>query len=130
MKSQRALFLIAALLSISFASFSQSLTFCDKADAGGKPVNANSVFTVAKNGGPVTMLFTLPAASKLTSVSFDVYKIDNGKEVFQSTLKQPVNGSQNSVSKQMIFYNEGRYRVYVFDDQDKQLSKGEVLIKK
>src|SRR6476646_10776041 len=103
MKSKRALFLIAALLSISFSSFSQALTFCDKADVSGKAVNANTVFTVAKNGGPVTMLFTLPPGSKFTSVSFDVYKIDNGKEVFQSTLKQPVNSSQNWVSKQMTF---------------------------
>lgn len=130
MKSKLAFFLIAALLSISSASFSQTLTFCDKADASGKPVNASTIFTVAKNGGPVTMLFTLPAGSKLTVVSFDVYKVDNGKEVFQSTLKQPVTGSQNWVSKQMTFYNEGRYRVYVFDDQDKQLSRAEVLIKK
>jgi hypothetical protein len=130
MKSKRALFLIAALLSISFASFSQALTFCEKVDASGKSVNENTVFTVTKNGGPVTMRFTLPAAYKATLVSFDVYKIDNGKEVFQTTLKQNVTNSQNWVSKQMTFYNEGRYRVYVFDDQDKQLSRAEVLIKK
>lgn len=130
MKSKLAFFVTAALLSISFASFSQALSFCEKADASGKPVNANTAFTVAKNGGPVTMLFTVPAGSKLTSVSFDVYKIDNGKEVFQSTLKQNVSGSQNWVAKQMTFYNEGRYRVYVFDEQDKQLARAEVLIKK
>ena len=123
-------FIIASLLFVSEISFSQSLTFCDKTDASGKAVNANTTFTVAKNGGPVTMLFTTSPAAKLSTVSFDVYRLDNGKEVFQSTLKQPVTGGQNWVAKQMTFYNEGRYRVYVFDDQDKPLARAEVLIKK
>jgi len=129
MKSKLAPFIVALLL-ISEISFSQSLTFCDKADAAGKAINANTTFTVAKNGGPVTMLFTAPPASKLSTVSFDVYRLDNGKEVLVTSMKQPVAGSQNYAAKQMTFYDEGRYRVYVFDDQDKPLARAEVLIKK
>ena len=130
MNHKKNFILIIALLSVSIASFSQSLTFCEKTDASGKPVNANTQFTIGKNGGPVTLLFAFPATTKLTSVNFDLYKIENGKEVFQSTMKQPVNTSQNWVAKQVTLYNEGRYRVYVFDEQDKQLAKSELVIKK
>ncbi|HYV93045.1 MAG TPA: hypothetical protein VE978_14740 [Chitinophagales bacterium] len=123
-------FFIASLLMISEVSFSQSLIFCDRADVNGKAVNANTIFTVPKNGGPVTLLFTAAASAKPASVSFDVYRLDNGKEVFISTIKQALNGSQNFVAKQMTFYDAGRYRVYVFDTQDKPLARSEVLIKK
>jgi hypothetical protein len=124
------IFAVLIALLFTIPGFSQSLTFCDKVDGTGKAVNANSAFTIAKNGGPVTLLFTLPAGSRVATVNFDLYKIDNGKEVFQSTMKQPVNAAQGWVSKQITLYNEGKYRVYVFDDQDKQLAKGELTIKK
>ena len=130
MNHKKNFILILALLAVSLTSFSQSLIFCDKADAAGKPVNANTQFTIGKNGGPVTLLFTFPASAKLNSVNFDLYKIENGKEVFQSTMKQPLNTSQNWVAKQVTLYNEGKYRVYVFDDLDKQLAKSELVIKK
>ena len=123
-------FFIASLLFTSEVTFSQALIFCEKADMNGKAVNANTIFTVPKNGGPVTLLFTVPAASKPASVSFDVYRLDNGKEVFQRTIKQDVSASQKFVAKQVTFNDEGRYRVYVFDGSDKPLARSELLIKK
>lgn len=124
------LVLTITLLSLSLSGFSQALTFCDRADVTGKAINAGTTFTIAKNGGPVTLLFSLPSAAKLSTVNFDLYKLENGKEIFQSTMKQPVDASREWVAKQITLYNEGRYRVYVFDDQDKQLAKGELTIRK
>ena len=111
-------------------AFSQTLVFAEKVDASGKAVNQNVMFAVGKSGGQVTFLFTLPSAANLPSVNFDLYKLEGGKEVYQSTMKQAVNANQKWVSKQVTFYNEGRYRVYVFDDADKQLAKAELTVKK
>ena len=117
----------AFIWSVTF-SFAQKLTFCEKADASGNPVNANTAFTISKNGGPVTLLFTPPLGMKLSSVNFDIYKIIDTKEVYQSSMKQPVTGAW--VSKQVTLYDDGKYRVYVFDENDKQLAKGDLTIKR
>jgi len=108
---------------------SQTLTFCDRVDGSGGAVNSYSTLTVQKNGTPVTFLFTLPKNTPCRNVNFDVYRIVNEKEVYQSTIKQPAS-SNNWVSKQMTFYQEGKYIVYVFDDEDKQLAKGTLMVKK
>ncbi|MEO5675788.1 MAG: hypothetical protein ABIQ74_14190 [Chitinophagales bacterium] len=120
-------FFITASSSLDLSS--QSLTFCEKADGFGKAVNQNTVFTIADNGGPVTILFTSPSNLNVTVVNFDVYKIDGGKEIYQSTMKQPLS-AQSWVAKQVTFYNDGKYCVYAFDEQDNQLARSEILIRK
>ncbi|MFI5134588.1 MAG: hypothetical protein ACHQD9_01925 [Chitinophagales bacterium] len=129
MKKKSSLLLILPLL-ISIAASSQSLTFCERVDGSGAPINSNTVFSVNKNGSPVTFYFVLPAGYNSSSINFDVYRLNQEKEVFHSTIKQPVSASQKSVSKQMTFYDAGTYRIYVFDDKDRQLAKGELTIKK
>ncbi len=128
MKTTLIVSLITALSIATNFSSAQKLTFCEKADASGNAINANTTFAVAKNGGPVTLLFNLAAGSKLSAVNFDLYKVVDGKEIYQSTIKQPISGSW--VAKQVTLYDAGKYSVYVFDDADNQLAKGELMIKK
>lgn len=116
------------LAGISFTGHAQSLSFCQKLDASGNPANPSTEFTVGKNGGPVLFYFVPPQSFASASVNFDVYTLQEGKEVFKVTLKQSASGSK-AVAKQMTFYDAGRYRIYVFDDKDKQLAKGELTIK-
>ena len=130
MEKKSSVLLLIVWLFISLSANAQSLTFCERVDAAGSPVDSNTTFSVSKNGSPVTFYFVLPAGFNSTSVNFDVYRLDQQKEIFHSTIKQPVNASQKVVSKQMTFYDAGRYRVYVFDDKDKQLAKSELMIKK
>ena len=114
----------------SVAAFSQALSFSEKLDGSGNPVDPGNVFTVNKNGSPISLYFTMPAGFTGTSVNFDIYRIDEGKEVFHSTMKQAVSPSQKSVVKQMTFYDAGKFRVYVFDEKDKQLAKSDLTIKR
>ena len=118
------------MIFFSLAATSQSLTFCEKVDASGNPVNPNTVFSVKQNGSPISFFYILPTGYNGASVNFDIYKIDENKEVFHSTMKQAVNPAQKSVSKQMTFYDAGKYRIYVFDEKDQQLAKSDLVIKK
>lgn len=128
MKIYRVLFTLILLGSFTSLLSAQSLSFCEKLDGAGNPVNVNSVFTVGKNGSPVVFYF-VPAQVINAAVSFDVYAVNEGKEVFRSTLKQAGNGAK-PVSKQMTFYDAGHYRIYVFDENDKQLAKGDLTIRR
>lgn len=127
MKIFRLTFVLGFLITLTPDLLAQSLTFCERIDAAGNPVNVNTVFTVSKNGSPVVFYF-VPGQAMNAALSFDVYAVNDGKEVFRSTLKQNGNGTK-AVSKQMTFYDAGRYRIYVFDENDKQLAKGDITIK-
>ena len=110
-------------------SMAQTLTFCKSVDKDGRAVNAAQEFTVAKDGGKVFFLLQLPATIHPTAVSYDVYKIEKGKEVFSSTLKQPTTPNINWLSKEVTFYDPGSYRVYVYDDKDTPITKATFTIK-
>jgi hypothetical protein len=122
--------LFTVLLTAAFTPVpAQSLTFCEKLDAAGNPVNSSTTFTVGKNGGPVIFYFVPAQGISSPTINFDIYFIERGKEVFHSTLKQATS-SNKPISKQMTFYEAGYYRIYVYDEKDKMLAKGELSVKR
>lgn len=122
--------LFTVLLTVAITPvLAQSLSFCERLDAAGNPVNSSTTFTIGKNGGPVVFYFVPVQGMSSPTINFDVYSIEGGKEVFRSTLKQATAGSK-AVSKQMIFYEAGLYRIYVYDEKDKMLAKGELSVKR
>jgi hypothetical protein len=116
------------LMATAFHGNAQSLIFCKTAD-NGRPVNAAQEFTVNKDGGKVTLLLQLPPSIHPSAVSFDIYKVKTGKEIFGSTVKQALEPGKNWVSKEVTFYDAGTYRVYAFDDKDNTITKGNLTIK-
>lgn len=120
------LFLI--MISVSCID-AQSLTICKSVDKEGHGVNASQEFTVAKNGGNVTFLVQFTATNKPASVSFDIYKLDKGKEIFSSTIKQNTEPSKNWLSKEITLYEAGSYRVYLYDDKDNLITKSNFTVK-
>jgi hypothetical protein len=122
--------LFIVLLTAAFTPvLAQSITFCEKLDAAGNPVNSSTTFTIGINGGPVIFYFVPAQGLSSPTINFDVYSIEKGKEVFRSTLKQATSGNK-PVSKQMTFYEAGQYRIYVYDEKDKMLAKGELTVKR
>ena len=125
--------IVSVVFTLVFGSLNvlmaQTLTVCKSVDKDGHPVNAAQEFSVAKDGGKVVFLLQLPPAIHPAAVSYDVYKIDKGKEVFSSTLKQPLEPNKNWLLKEVTFYDAGSYRVYVYDDKDNQLTKANFSIK-
>jgi len=115
----------------SFAGKAQSLTFCKSVDKTGKSLGSSQEFTISKDGGKVTFLFQFsPSTTPMVSeISYDMYVLDKGKEVFNSTMQQAVNANQKWLSKEVTFYQAGTYRVYVYDEKDQLLTKGTVTIR-
>lgn len=119
--------LICCLLLTSLAE-AQNLTFSAGENAradGASP----ATFVIANDGGVVLMSYTQAAAGQTAAISFDIYRIAGNKEVYHATVKQTLNG-KTVANKQVWFYEEGRYRVYVFDDQDQLLEKAEFTVRK
>ena len=119
---------LVLLMTSAFHGSAQSLIFCKTAD-NGRPVSSAQEFTVGKDGGKVTFLLQLPPSIHPSVVSFDIYKVQTGKEVFGSTVKQALEPGKNWVSKEVTFYDAGSYRVYAFDDKDNTITKGNLTIK-
>lgn len=117
-----------SLLAGTNVAEAQSITFCKSTDKEGRALNAGQEFTLTKSGAVIVFLFQL-AAVRPPTVSYDMYKVENGKEVFSATMKQPVDPSKAWLSKEVTLYDAGAYRVYVYDDKDKLLAKSGFTVK-
>lgn len=122
MKLISTIFLSIFLLANANVSLSQSLTFCKSVSKEGIPSGMAQEFVLSKGGVPLFFLFQFGSA-KPVEISYDVYKLDKGKEVFSSTLKQLMVPGKNWLAKEVTLYDAGAYRVYVYDDQDKLLAQ-------
>lgn len=128
MKKQVFIFLLMLIVSGMQTAVAQNITFCKAADSDGQAVSTAKEFTLTKTGAAIVLLFQFGNA-KPASISYDLYKAEKGNEVFQSTLKQVVTPSKNWVSKSITLYDAGLYRVYVYDEKDKLLTKSEFTVK-
>ncbi|MBA2422282.1 MAG: hypothetical protein H0V61_03555 [Chitinophagales bacterium] len=107
----------------------QTLTFCKSVSKDGEALGAAQTFTVPKNGGTVVFHLQYPSSKPVTSTSFDIYRIEAGKEIFNSTIKQSAEPSKNWLSKEVIIYESGVYRVYVYDQQDQLVLKSKFTVR-
>ena len=121
--------LVIFLFGIANIAMAQTLTACKSVDKDGHAVNAGQEFTVPKNGAPVALLLTFSAAARPSAVNYDVYKVVNGKEVFSTSMKQPIEPGKSWFSKEIVFYDPGIYRVYAYDDKDNLITKTNFSIK-
>lgn len=117
------------LLLFPLALFSQRVVFCEKVNSLGKPENASSVFTISGKGGYFKVLVNLKNKVESKKVVFDIYKIDGEKKSLDNTIKMEVNPSLTWFYKEITFFKEGEYHVYVYDEKDKLLGVGKVHIK-
>lgn len=128
MKKIQLILLAFGLLAGGNTAGAQSITFCKSTDKEGHALNAGQEFTLSKSGTVVVFLVQF-AAAKPASISYDMYKVENGKEVFSATMKQSPDPAKNWLSKEVTLYDAGAYRVYVYDEKDKLLAKSGFTIK-
>lgn len=107
----------------------QSVTFCKSVDRDGHAMNAGREFILSAKGAAIVFLFQSPTNSPV-SISYDLYKLEKGKEIFSSTMKQVPEPGKSWTSKEIVLYDAGTYRVYVYDDQDKLLTKSDLVVKR
>ncbi len=108
----------------------QKLTFCESVDVGGKYTGASDVFTVSSAGGYFQLLVNLADKVASKHVLFDVYWVDptTKKELFENSIRVPVDPTWIWFKKEVTFYKAGDYVVYVYNDQDLLISAGKVKI--
>jgi hypothetical protein len=114
---------------LSKLSFSQSLQFCEDVSKDGVPISASSVFNISAKGGYLKCLTSLPYRIGTSSVSYEVYRIDqDGAEIYDNTIYQDVDPSWTWFFKEIIFYDEGRYNVNVYDSEKNYLASAQIRI--
>ncbi len=108
--------------------YGQVLRFSQQVDANGTPLQPGTSFTLAKQGDRITFHLQLPPAKQYDRVHFDLYLLDDKKEIYHASV-QVAGQTGPWIAKEIAFYKPGRYRVYVFDDKEQELVRGEVDVR-
>ncbi|MCS6917486.1 MAG: hypothetical protein RMK52_05095 [Chitinophagales bacterium] len=120
--------LLIPLLLLAGSLQGQSLRFFPGEQAVAES-HAEASFRVASEGGAVRMVFSAASSMVGGELSFDIYRLVSNKEQYHATVKAKVSNNKLA-EKEVWFYEPGRYRVYVFDEQDRQLTKAEFTVRK
>ena len=116
------------LFLIPFNVFSQQIIFCEAVDRSGYPKNVSKEFTIGNDGGFIKILIKMNKAVGSNNIIFDVYKMENNKELFDNTVHMEIQPALTWFYKEITFFKGGSYRIYVYDERNKLLGLGEVKI--
>ncbi len=120
--------LVLLLLNLPLNLFSQEVLFCEAVDKSGNVKNASKEFTIGNDGGFIKILLKLNKAVESNNVVYDVYKVYNGKEFYDNTIRMDIKPDLTWFFKEITFFKAGDYRVYIYDERDKLIGLGEVKI--
>ena len=113
------------------ATLAQNLYFCEGVDDDGYAIKSSSVFDIPDDGGYLYFLVRMGSGNEIEcdEVLYDIYKVSSsGKEIFDNTIYQDVETDWNWFWKKITFYDPGSYKVYVYDEDWKLLTSGNVRI--
>lgn len=109
-------------------SNSQNLFFCESVDEYGDPVNESDYFTISLDGGYLDFLVQMDYRVGVNLVCFKIYKVENGKEIYDNSIWQDVEPNWTWFWKEIIFYEDGIFNVYVYDEKENFLASGTIQI--
>ena len=123
-------FLVVYSISSKFSLLqAQVLQFCEDVDENGYPKNESSTFTIDSEGGWLKVLVKLDDEVDCDKVKYAIYKVSkSGREKYDNTITQDVEANWSWFWKQITFYDDGKYNVYVYDKYDNLLASGSVRI--
>jgi hypothetical protein len=100
----------------------QRLYFCKAVSPEGDPVGLSNLFTVNQESNSISALVKLSKHIEVSEVEFRIYRLlGNGDEVVVSTVPFKVDGSWFWFWKELKFYEQGSYKVYLFAGNEKPL---------
>ena len=108
--------------------FSQQIIFCESVDQSGNPKNASKEFTIGEDGGFIKILIKSNKEIGSNAIIFDVYKLNDEKEIFNNTVRMEIKPAVTWFYKEITFFKSGIYRVYVYDEKDKLIGLGDLKI--
>lgn len=122
-------FVLLIIILLNNYSSAQSLQFCEDVSSDGVPIKASSVFNISPKGGYLKCLTTLPYRVGTSSVNYEVYRVDyDGNEKYDNTIYQEVDPSWTWFYKEITFYDEGRFNIYVYDSSKNFLASSQIRI--
>ncbi|HVO76139.1 MAG TPA: hypothetical protein VMT35_19095, partial [Ignavibacteriaceae bacterium] len=121
-------YILTLFLFTAGVSYSQVLYFCESVDKDGDPVNHAERFTINSNGGYLDLLVQMDNEVGVNSVYYKIYEVKNGKEVYDNTIWQDVEPDWTWFWKQITFYNDGTYNIYVYDEDGNFLASNTIQI--
>ncbi len=127
------IFFVTAITVIFFSIgsilHSQSLQFCEDVSSDGLPIKPSTVFSISSKGGYLKCLTTLPYRVGTVNVSYEIYKIDSeGNQTYNNSIQQAVDPSWTWFWKEITFYDEGRYDIFVYDIDKNFLASQQIRI--
>lgn len=108
--------------------FSQQIIFCESVDQSGNPKNVSKEFTIGEDGGFIKILIKSNKEIGSSAIIFDVYKVNDEKEIFNNTVRMEIKPAVTWFFKEITFFKSGIYRVYVYDEKDKLIGLGDLKI--
>ena len=121
--------LLAASFTLSQSVKAQTMYFCESVSNDGYPNGESSVFNIPSAGGYLNVLVRLPYSVDVTSVRYEIYKVDrNGNESYDNTIYQDTQRDWVWFWKQVTFYDPGTYNIYLYDPSNYLLTSGSVKI--
>ena len=122
-------FIVIGASTNSFVLKAQSIYFCEDVDEDGYPENESTSFTIGSDGGWLKILVKLDDEVDCNEVKYVSYKLSrSGKEKYDNTIYQDVEENWVWFWKQVTFYDDGKYNVYVYDKYDNFLASSSVNI--
>jgi hypothetical protein len=116
------------LLFISCITYSQTLYFCESVDEHGEPVNSSNNFTISGDGSYLDFLVRTNNSIGVNSVYYKIYEVKNGKEIYDNTIWQDVEPEWTWFWNEIIFYEEGIFNVYVYNEDGNFIASGTIEI--
>ena len=120
------LFFIVVLLLAGFSIQAQDVIFCEKVDKDGMPINPSGYFSISKKGGFFNVLVKYKNPIASAEVTFDIYLMVNKNETFINSVKMKVDPESTWFYKEITFYKQGVYHVYVYNEKDRFLGVGKM----
>ena len=132
MESVKKLFSITILLiAVSTgACFSQELIFCEGIDQYNNPINPGNVFRIDREGSNIWLLVEADSPCNSKIAYFDVYTVDDYRnETYYKGFNMDTSEDWDRFCTYMPFYYEGRYKIYVYNGNERLLASGMIGIK-
>ena len=131
MKTLKKLLIFPVFMMMLVIAHGQSLYFCEDVDSNGYPENSSTVFTIPSAGGYFYFLVRMGDKARTTHIEYDIYEVNRyGEEKYNTTVSQDIEYDWTYFYKQVTFYDAGKYKVYVYDNEDYLLTSGTVEVEK
>jgi hypothetical protein len=119
---------VILLLLIPFMGLTQDVTFCEKVDNSGTGTSISTRFKISRKGGTIKMLVHCGKKIGSDEVVFDIYSLKDGKEKFENSIRMATDPFNSWFYKELTFYKEGDFLVYVYDNRDQVIGVGKVTL--